>query len=80
LCPLSQYDIYLGLPLQEFGTVSLHLLAPYLAPLVCEAQSILKEVQKEEGVTLAKMEIIEELMYIHEWLAKEVRTRALARP
>ena len=45
---------------------------------LAEAQSILKEVQKEEGVTLAKIEIIEELMYVHDWLAKEVGSRALA--
>jgi DNA-binding Lrp family transcriptional regulator len=45
---------------------------------LAEAQSILKEIQKEEGVTLVKMEIIEELMYVHDWLAKEVRSRAIA--
>jgi DNA-binding Lrp family transcriptional regulator len=45
---------------------------------LAEAQSILKEVQKQKGVALAKMEIIEELMYVHDWLAKEVRSRALA--
>ncbi len=47
---------------------------------LAEAQSILKEIQKQEGVTLASMEIIEELKYVHDWLAKEVRTRALAQP
>ncbi len=40
---------------------------------LAEAQSILKEVQKQEGVSLAKVEIIEELIYVHDWLAKEVR-------
>jgi DNA-binding Lrp family transcriptional regulator len=45
---------------------------------LAEAQSILKEAQKQQGVTLAKMEIIEELMYVHDWLAKEVSPRALA--
>jgi DNA-binding Lrp family transcriptional regulator len=45
---------------------------------LAEAQSILKEVQKEDGVTLVRMEIIEELIYIHDWLEKEVRSRALA--
>ena len=44
---------------------------------LAEAQSILKEVQKQEGVALAKVEIIEELVYVHDWLAKEVRSRAL---
>jgi hypothetical protein len=43
---------------------------------LAEAQSILKEVQKQEGVRLAKMEIIEELIYVHDWLAKEVRKGA----
>lgn len=45
---------------------------------LAEAQSILKEVQKQTGVTLAMMEIIEELMYVYDWLAKEVRSRASA--
>jgi DNA-binding Lrp family transcriptional regulator len=45
---------------------------------LAEAQSILKEVQKQEGVSLAKVEIIEELMYVHDWLAKEVRKGAFA--
>ena len=45
---------------------------------LAEAPSILKQVLKQEGVTLAKLEIIEELMYVHDWIAKEVRSRALA--
>lgn len=44
---------------------------------LAEAQSILREVQKQEGVALAKMEIIEELIYVHDWLAKEIRSRVL---
>jgi DNA-binding Lrp family transcriptional regulator len=44
---------------------------------LAEAQSILKEVQKLEGVSLAKVEIIEELMYVHDWLAKEIRSQVL---
>lgn len=43
---------------------------------LAEAQSILKEVQKQGGVSLAKMEIIEELIYVHDWLVKEVRKGA----
>jgi hypothetical protein len=45
---------------------------------LAEAQSILKEVQKQEGVALAKVEIIEELKYVHDWLAKEIRSQVLA--
>ena len=45
---------------------------------MAEAQSILKEVQKQEGVALAKVEIIEELKYVHDWLAKEIRSQVLA--
>jgi hypothetical protein len=45
---------------------------------LAEAQSIPKEVQKQEGVALAKVEIIEELMYVHDWLAKEIRSQVLA--
>jgi len=45
---------------------------------LAEAQSILKEVQRQEGVALAKVEIIEELVYVHDWLAKEIRSRVLA--
>jgi len=45
---------------------------------LAEAQSISKEIRKQEGVSLVKIEIIEELMYVHNWLAKEVRSRALA--
>ena len=44
---------------------------------LAEAQSILKEVQKQ-GVALARVEIIEELMYVHDWLAKEIRSRVFA--
>jgi hypothetical protein len=45
---------------------------------LAEAQSISKESRRQEGVSLVKIEIIEELMYVHDWLAKEVRSRALA--
>ena len=46
---------------------------------LAEAQTISKDIRKQEGVILVKMEIIEELMYVHDWLAKEVRNRELAR-
>jgi AraC-like DNA-binding protein len=45
---------------------------------LAEAQSILKDVQRQEGVVLAKMEIIEGLIYVHDWLAKEIRSQMLA--
>jgi len=41
---------------------------------LAEAQSILKEVQREDGVIMVRMEIIEELIYVHDWLEKEVRS------
>jgi hypothetical protein len=41
---------------------------------LAEAQSILKEVQREDGVIMVRMEIIEELIYVHDWLDKEVRS------
>ncbi len=40
---------------------------------------ILKEVQRQGGVSLAKVEIIEELIYVHDWMAKEVRKGAFAK-
>jgi hypothetical protein len=46
---------------------------------LAEAQLILKEVQKQGGVSLAKVEIIEELICEHDWMAKEVRKRAFAK-
>jgi hypothetical protein len=43
---------------------------------LAEARSIAEEIQKHEGVALARVEIIEELRYVSDWMAKEVRTRA----
>jgi hypothetical protein len=56
---------------------STHSIFTIICVNLAEAQSILKEVQKQEGVASAKVEIIE-LMYVHDWLAKEVSSRALA--
>jgi DNA-binding Lrp family transcriptional regulator len=54
---------------------STHSIFTIICMNLAEAQSISKEIEKEQGVTLVKMEIIEDLTYVHDWLMKEVEAR-----